>query len=78
MQFNQIKDFEFYPRSLDEDIKMAEKAGVDALFIPNEQEIYPDQCPSIDTPDREIWRYLGQVELVRMLESVYTEQNNLN
>ena len=39
------------------------------------KEIYPDKCPSIDTPDREIWRYGGQVELVRMLESVYNEQN---
>jgi len=39
------------------------------------KEVYPDKCPSIDTPDREIWRYSGQVELVRMLESVYNEQN---
>tara|TARA_B100000945_G_C20412936_1_gene613593 strand:+ start:31 stop:216 length:186 start_codon:yes stop_codon:yes gene_type:complete len=39
------------------------------------KEVYPDKCPSIDTPDREIWRYGGQVELVRMLESVYNEQN---
>ncbi len=39
------------------------------------KEIYPDKCPSIDTSDREIWRYGGQVELVRMLESVYNEQN---
>jgi len=41
------------------------------------EEIYPDRCPSIDAHDREIWRYGGQVELVRMLRSVYNEQNNI-
>ncbi len=51
---------------------------IDEMLIRRLKEIYPDKCPSIDTPDREIWRYLGQVELVRMLESVYTEQNKLN
>ena len=51
---------------------------IDEMLIRRLKEIYPDKCPSIDTPDREIWRYLGQVELVRMIESVYTEQNKLN
>ena len=51
---------------------------IDEILIRRLKEIYPDKCPSIETPDREIWRYLGQVELVRMLESVYTEQNKLN
>ena len=49
----------------------------DEMLIRRLKEIYPDKCPSIETPDREIWRYLGQVELVRMLESVYTEQNKI-
>ena len=51
---------------------------IDEMLIRRLKEIYPDKCLSIETPDREIWRYLGQVELVRMLESVYTEQNKLN
>ena len=51
---------------------------IDEMLIRRLKEIYPDKCPSIETPDREIWSYLGQVELVRMLESVYTEQNKLN
>ena len=50
---------------------------IDEMLIRRLKEIYPDKCPSIETPDREIWRYLGQVELVRMLESVYTEQNKI-
>jgi len=48
---------------------------IDEVLIRKLKEIYPDKCPSIDTPEREIWRYSGQVELVRMLESVYNEQN---
>ena len=48
---------------------------LDEALILKLKEIYPEKCPSIDTPDREIWRYSGQVELVRMLESVYNEQN---
>ena len=49
---------------------------IDEAIIRRLKEIYPEKCPSIDMNDREIWKYTGQVELVRMLESVYTEQNN--
>lgn len=42
MQFNDISDFENYPRNLDDDIALLESAQVDALFIPNHAEIYPD------------------------------------
>ena len=50
---------------------------IDEALIKKLKEIYIDKCTSIDTPDREIWRVLGQVELVRMLESVYIEQNKV-
>ena len=50
---------------------------IDEELIRKLEEIYPDKCPSIETSDREIWRYGGQVELVRMLRSVYNEQNNV-
>ena len=48
---------------------------IDEVLIRKLEEIYPDRCQSIDLHDREIWRYGGQVELVRMLRSVYDEQN---
>ena len=50
---------------------------IDEVLIRKLEEIYPDRCPSIETSDREIWRYGGQVELGRMLRSVYNEQNNI-
>ena len=40
-QFNEKKDFKKYPRTVDNDIKMLEKAGCDIVFAPKEKEIYP-------------------------------------
>ena len=41
-QFNDPKDFEKYPVTLDKDIYMLEKAGCDVLFLPAVAEMYPD------------------------------------
>jgi pantoate--beta-alanine ligase len=40
-QFNQSKDFEKYPVTLERDIDLLEKAGCDVLFLPSVSEIYP-------------------------------------
>ena len=40
-QFNDLDDFERYPRDLDRDARMAEAEGVDVLFIPSPAEMYP-------------------------------------
>jgi pantoate--beta-alanine ligase len=41
-QFNDPKDFEKYPITLEKDIDLLEKAGCDVLFLPSVKEIYPD------------------------------------
>lgn len=41
MQFNDPKDFELYPRTEAEDFALLENMGVDAVFKPSEEEIYP-------------------------------------
>jgi len=41
-QFNDLKDYEFYPHDLENDIKMLEEANVDALFAPLASEIYDE------------------------------------
>jgi len=40
-QFNDPKDFEKYPITLDKDIYLLEKAGCDVLFLPAVSEMYP-------------------------------------
>ncbi len=40
-QFNDIEDFERYPRNMERDAQMAEDAGVDFLFTPTPDAMYP-------------------------------------
>ncbi len=41
-QFNDPRDFEKYPITLDNDILLLEQASTDILFLPSVQEMYPD------------------------------------
>ena len=41
MQFNERADLERYPRSLEADLAVCRRRGVDVLFIPAETEMYP-------------------------------------
>jgi pantoate--beta-alanine ligase len=41
-QFNDPKDFERYPITIDKDIQALERAGCDLLFLPGLADIYPD------------------------------------
>jgi len=50
-QFNDLKDFEKYPVSLEKDIEMLELTGTDVLFLPAVQEIYPPGNGNLETYD---------------------------
>lgn len=42
-QFNDPKDFEKYPRNIDDDIKMLRDEGTDIVFAPTNEEMYPEE-----------------------------------
>ncbi len=50
LQFGPTEDLTRYPRDLDGDAAKAEARGVDALFIPNANEIYPEEPRVVVTP----------------------------
>jgi len=41
-QFNDRRDFEGYPRTLETDLEACREAGVDVVFAPNAAEMYPE------------------------------------
>src|SRR3989304_7762647 len=42
-QFNEKTDYTNYPRNLNKDLQLLEKAGCDIVFTPTEHEIYPEE-----------------------------------
>lgn len=48
IQFNDKKDYENYPRETERDCKLAEGAGVDLMFMPDDEEMYTDRLTYVD------------------------------
>lgn len=46
-QFNEVGDFEQYPRDLDRDVEIARSAGMDLVFAPSVEELYPGGDPVV-------------------------------
>jgi len=42
-QFDQAADLEDYPRQYDQDLQMLDEAGVDIVFMPDFETLYPDE-----------------------------------
>jgi pantoate--beta-alanine ligase len=40
-QFNDVKDYQKYPKTTDQDLELCKKMGVDAVFMPTVQQMYP-------------------------------------
>ena len=47
LQFDNKRDLENYPKSIDNDINIAFSNGIDAIFIPNTNDIYPPNDENI-------------------------------
>ncbi|MDP4214743.1 MAG: pantoate--beta-alanine ligase [Bacteroidota bacterium] len=62
-QFNDPRDFQKYPVTLEKDIYLLEKAGVGALFLPEVEDLYPGGLQDLEKYD------LGRLET--LLEGKY-------
>ncbi|MFY1674755.1 pantoate--beta-alanine ligase [Plantactinospora sp. WMMB334] len=47
LQFGPNEDFDRYPRTLDADLAICRAAGVDAVFAPSREELYPGGEPTV-------------------------------
>ncbi|MFF7457637.1 pantoate--beta-alanine ligase [Kitasatospora sp. NPDC008115] len=47
LQFGAGEDLERYPRTLDEDVRLAEANGADVVFAPSADEVYPNGEPQV-------------------------------
>ena len=59
LQFGPLEDFDRYPRSLAQDLRLCQLAGVDAVFIPRAQEMYPPDFETAVSVQRLTRRYEG-------------------
>lgn len=57
-QFNDPKDFDKYPKTLEQDILLLEKAGTDILFLPSVNEMYLEGLTNLEQYD------LGYLETI--------------
>jgi pantoate--beta-alanine ligase len=59
LQFGPREDYDRYPRDLDRDARIAEQAGVDVLFAPSVEEMYPEKPLTTVTVSRLTDRLCG-------------------
>src|SRR5258705_5256025 len=57
-QFNDPKDFQKYPVTIEKDILLLENAGTDVLYLPEVADIYPNGVKELERYD------LGRLELL--------------
>jgi pantoate--beta-alanine ligase len=83
-QFNNKEDFEKYPRDLESDLKKCEREGVDVVFAPSVEEIYPTEeketvipLPAVAKPLEGVSRpghFQGVVQVVAKLFQIVRPQ----
>jgi pantoate--beta-alanine ligase len=81
LQFNDKKDFEKYPQTIDTDLALLKKQGCHMVFVPNVDEMYSDEdntefkFGSLDKVMEGVFRpghFLGMAKVVKRLFDIVT------
>jgi len=60
-QFAPSEDFKKYPRPIEEDLKLCHEAGVDLVFNPSVDEMYPPNAPTIHVEATDLTQILDGI-----------------
>lgn len=52
-----------------------EDLPIPAALVKHLEETYPDRCPSLTLPERDVWAATGRAEVVRYLRDLMERQN---
>ncbi|BCJ38123.1 pantothenate synthetase [Actinocatenispora thailandica] len=72
LQFGPNEDLDRYPRPLDDDLALCERAGVDAVFAPTEAEMYPSWPPAVRVDPGSLGRELEGASRPGFFDGVLT------
>jgi pantoate--beta-alanine ligase len=72
LQFGPNEDFDSYPRTLDADLGVCARAGVDVVFAPAREEMYPEGEPAVRIDPGPIGRILEGASRPGFFDGVLT------
>ncbi len=77
LQFGPNEDFDRYPRTLDADLGVCARAGVDVVFAPELAQLYPDGEPAVRMNPGPLGRILEGASRPGFFDGVLTVVNKL-
>lgn len=72
LQFGPGEDYETYPRTLDADVALLSRVGVEVVFAPERDEMYPGGVPRVSVTSGELGRVLEGVTRPGHFDGVLT------
>ena len=77
LQFGPNEDYDRYPRTLDADLGVCARAGVDVVFAPSREEVYPGGEPAVRIDPGPVGRVLEGASRPGFFDGVLTVVNKL-